>query len=461
MSGPGPERSGFNLRLRLLLATGFVLICGMAGTSWWMIHTIERIVTTNAGAVTALYVDATLTPAIQDPAIYKAEASEARAELNQLLNQGALGLEVLAFKLWDPEGQVTFSTRSGLEGRINPENPRFQTAMGGRVYAELRQVPPQAIGGTGEAPTPVLEVYSPIRSASTGQVIGVAEFYSRAAPLLAELHLVRLRSWLLVAAATLVMGALIYGVVARGDRIIAGQRQALREKISALSETVSENARLSDSVRQANARLAGLNERMLRRLSADIHDGPAQLLAYAALRHGQPGDENQVQAALEEALTELRQLCQGMALPELHRWSPASIAGRLAEAQQARSGQKIETDCSSDLPALDLEAKNCLYRFVQEGLANAARHAAGAQVQLSLKREGTGLLAEIRDHGPGFAASQPGPGLGLSGLRERVAALQGRFILQTAPGQGTLLSLWLNGSTEQSEIRPDEPPSDH
>ena len=115
MTRPLAGKAGFNLRTRFLLATGLVLLCGMAGTGWWMIHTIERIVTTNAGAVTALYVDATLTPAIHDPAGYTHADSRERAELNELLSQGALGLEVLAFKLWDPQGQITFSTRAGLE----------------------------------------------------------------------------------------------------------------------------------------------------------------------------------------------------------------------------------------------------------------------------------------------------------------------------------------------------------
>ena len=96
---------------------------------------------------------------------------------------------------------------------------------------------------------------------------------------------------------------------------------------------------------------------------------------------------------------------------------------------------------------LSAEVETVLYRAVQEALTNAARHAQASRVRIQLERKESTVAAFIEDDGQGFdregvaghEASERG--VGLLGMRERVASLEGRLRVQSRPGQGTRLSL--------------------
>lgn len=94
----------------------------------------------------------------------------------------------------------------------------------------------------------------------------------------------------------------------------------------------------------------------------------------------------------------------------------------------------------SDVPE-DLDDALCitLFRLVQEGLTNVARHAQAGQVRIELRPDDgkQQLMLSIEDDGRGMAASGGGQaGFGLTGMRERVATLHGRLQVGSAPGQG-------------------------
>jgi signal transduction histidine kinase len=79
----------------------------------------------------------------------------------------------------------------------------------------------------------------------------------------------------------------------------------------------------------------------------------------------------------------------------------------------------------------------------QEALANIRRHAGARAVQATLVY-GPGVLAvSVRDDGRGFDAAAPRDGFGIDGMRARVREAGGDFELDTAPGEGTRLSIRL------------------
>jgi len=84
-----------------------------------------------------------------------------------------------------------------------------------------------------------------------------------------------------------------------------------------------------------------------------------------------------------------------------------------------------------------------IFRALQEGLSNFARHTTELQVTVVLRTLSNTLQLEISDDGPGFDDSRAGLGdggrLGLAGMRERTLAVGGTFEVQSAPSQGVRL----------------------
>jgi signal transduction histidine kinase len=111
----------------------------------------------------------------------------------------------------------------------------------------------------------------------------------------------------------------------------------------------------------------------------------------------------------------------------------------LAQGASERTGVSITVDA----PILRLPSaiETALYRIVQEAVTNAIRHAGARNMEIRVWQEDAMVHAVVRDDGRGFDAEatmarRGDRGLGLLGMRERVDALGGRFVLRSAPGQG-------------------------
>ena len=82
-----------------------------------------------------------------------------------------------------------------------------------------------------------------------------------------------------------------------------------------------------------------------------------------------------------------------------------------------------------------------LLRVCQESLTNVNRHAYAESVWVGLRFEGARLLLSIKDNGVGFdtQAVAGNGGLGLPGMRERLASLGGELSISSQPGEGTII----------------------
>jgi signal transduction histidine kinase len=92
--------------------------------------------------------------------------------------------------------------------------------------------------------------------------------------------------------------------------------------------------------------------------------------------------------------------------------------------------------------------RTCVYRIVQEALHNCAAHAAASKVRISIRQSRERLTMEIEDDGRGFELNESGTprrssGLGLLGMRERAAALEGALSIRSRPGEGTRITVSL------------------
>jgi signal transduction histidine kinase len=200
--------------------------------------------------------------------------------------------------------------------------------------------------------------------------------------------------------------------------------------------------------------VATLNERFLRRIGSELHDGPAQELGLALLKldaligrseQSQAAPEtlqelNGIQSSLQNAQREVRAISTGLSLPQLAELSLPKTIIRAVRAHERRTGSRVALDVASLPEHASLPVKITVYRVLQESLNNAFRHAGGANQQIRAFMDGELLAVEIADEGPGFVTQPSGTfngRLGLAGMRERVESLGGMFSVTSEPGRGT------------------------
>ncbi|HTL68423.1 MAG TPA: CHASE4 domain-containing protein [Lacunisphaera sp.] len=119
----------------------------------------------------------------------------------------------------------------------------------------------------------------------------------------------------------------------------------------------------------------------------------------------------------------------------MHALAPVEIDVRIADAAAARL-----------TPAVEVQ----LLQIVREGISNAMRHGAATRITVTLRDEAEGAVLEVTDNGRGFdPAQRAGTGRGLINLGERAAEIRAALQLQSAPGQGTRLSLRLPPSGKE------------
>ncbi len=314
-------------------------------------------------------------------------------------------------------------------------------------------------------------MYIPVRERGDDRIIAVAEFYLPPREIDAQVAEARMTTWLLVTLAIVLAAVLLYGVVKRGSDTIRRQEVALSSQVDELTALLSQNAELSERVHSAAERSTTLNERSLRRVSSDLHDGPGQMLSLALLRldglqkRAERGDSPtpdeiaDVEQVLQEAMADMRTVAAGLRLPELSPMTAVAVASRAAHDHQRRSRTTVHLETHDVPEPVPLPVKIALFRALQEALSNATRHGRSEAVDVELRggkgrrRAGVpGLRLIVRDQGVGFDPATLGSvdGLGLAGIREQAQVLGGEFSLRSAAGEGTELRVWwpLDAGTE-------------
>ncbi|MBU0582996.1 MAG: sensor histidine kinase [Alphaproteobacteria bacterium] len=451
-----------SLAVQFLLAGGLVSFAAMLIVGLLVTSQIEEGVTRNSAAASALYVDSVIAPLLPDMRKATTLSGPVARALDETLSQGALGSRLVSFKLWGRDGTILYAKDKNLIGQRFPPSEELEAAWTGKVVAEFNQLDDLESATERAAGKPLLEIYNPVLQPWSGEVVAVSEFYEIATDFDRTLQKARLWSWLAVAAETLVVFTLLSAIVFRGSRMIDTQSQALKERVIGLSELLTQNRRLRLRAQQTSQRVTALNERHLRRIGADLHDGPAQLVAFAALRldsdavagpaTSQGRRRREIRAirdSLDQAMREIRSICNGLVLPHIETAELPDIL-RLAVAEhEQRTGGQVALTMAAEQRTLTPNEKICVYRFVQEALNNSARHAGGAGQAVVQHFEAGRLFIEVSDRGSGFdpAAVRP-EGLGLAGMRERVESLGGQFSVDPSES-GTTVAMSLASEEAQ------------
>ncbi len=256
------------------------------------------------------------------------------------------------------------------------------------------------------------------------------------------------RSWLSV---PLSLKGRPIGLLAFGHRqadLYTSRHAELALALAGQAAIAIENARLYE---QAQA-LASLEER--RHLARELHDSVSQALYGIALgtrtarmlldrdpkRLAEPLDY--IMNLADAGLSEMRALIFELRPEVLEAEGLVAGLTKQAEAIQVRHKLQVTVNLGEE-PDTPLTVKEALYRIAQEATHNVVKHAKATEIKLAL-HNANGLTLEIRDNGRGFDPGQSFPGhLGLRSMRERVERLQGRFEVESKPGQGTTVRVWL------------------
>jgi signal transduction histidine kinase len=184
------------------------------------------------------------------------------------------------------------------------------------------------------------------------------------------------------------------------------------------------------------------------RVAREIHDGLAQYL-FALSTHLSMLESG---AGLEELLPRMKEAAASaqqearfavLALSSASGTAPFDAAlRRYVEFLTADGMLEVELDVD---PAVSLapDEQIEIFRIVQEGLANARRHAGARQATVTIGRRAGRRLVRVEDDGRGFDGEESDGGQGLRNMKRRAAAIQAAFQLVSAPGRGTALEVTL------------------
>lgn len=212
-------------------------------------------------------------------------------------------------------------------------------------------------------------------------------------------------------------------------------------------------------VRQAMIRA---QEEERRRLSREIHDGPAQVLANAILtiqylaRLAERSELTQdqlrqelarVEAILREGLNETRQFMFALQPTTLQQYGLLRTLALYIETLRRHWPGELNVELPASLPTLTPEQELALFRVVQEALQNVQRHAHARHCWLRILSRPSEIVIEVADDGQGFRPESIVPtssgGFGLQGMRERATLVGGELTIRSEPGSGTQVRLRL------------------
>ncbi len=244
------------------------------------------------------------------------------------------------------------------------------------------------------------------------------------------------------------------GVIAAHDRLIgAGPR--FSDDDLRLAETFASRAAvavdLSERVaRNGLQRVVAAQEAERRRLARELHDETGQTLTSVTL--GLKSVEEKVEdPEVREAVAELgrqvaatmqdvRRIAVELRPKVLDDYGLESALERLTTTFASQTGIAVDLEARLGTERLPSELETALYRIVQEGLTNIAKHADPSRASVFLTPKNGNVLLVLEDDGHGFDPSSPrGGGVGLEGMRERVELLEGRLTIESSTGTGTTL----------------------
>lgn len=241
------------------------------------------------------------------------------------------------------------------------------------------------------------------------------------------------------------------------SNVLATVARRLAETYS-LKESQIQLATYQQHLRSLASELTLTEERARRRLALHLHDSIGQGLAVTklkleTLRHILPEEfrdrVGDILGLLQNIIADTRTITAEISPPILYELSFFQALVWLGDHFKKQFGldaRVIGTDADLQLGE---GVRVMLFRSVQELLTNVVKHARATSVQIGLSREGNELQVVVADNGIGLDIDQQhrypsaSGGFGIFSIRERLAHLGGRMTIDSDPGKGTRIVMWV------------------
>lgn len=192
-----------------------------------------------------------------------------------------------------------------------------------------------------------------------------------------------------------------------------------------------------------------------KRIAAELHDSLGQHLvviknlALMFLNGGNTGASQQIEdisAEASQALGQVREISYNLRPYQLDRLGLTKAVEAIVKKASAASPICFTARIDGIDGLFPKEFEINFYRIVQECVNNVIKHSRATEASIMVQRRNGSILLTISDDGQGFAPDAASPdhlhgGFGLIGISERARLLGGKSIIQSAPGQGTTISI--------------------
>jgi signal transduction histidine kinase len=225
-----------------------------------------------------------------------------------------------------------------------------------------------------------------------------------------------------------------------------------RDEIGQLGERLNQMAIQLKDLLKRRQEMAVSEER--NRLARDLHDSAKQQALAASFqlgtaitlfdREADTAKKHLIEAdhLVNSVRVELTDLIHELRPPTMNGQGFAVSLNDYSIEWAHQSGIEVNVDVQGN-NGLSLEAKQTLFRILQEALANVARHSVAQSVDVSLSYGVDVVLLTIKDDGRGFDTSVQHDGMGLNSMWERAESLKGEFTIESEPGEGTRITVTL------------------
>jgi signal transduction histidine kinase len=279
----------------------------------------------------------------------------------------------------------------------------------------------------------------------------------------------RLQAWDYLFKRNVLMLALAFAVVAF---FLAYNFRLLVAEVARTRDTEKRTRANAESYRLMSARILELQDLERRRIARELHDSVGQFLAGLKINLNQletgvridaPTLVRETVALTDCAIQEVRTISHLLHPPLLEELGFLSAARWYVDEYGKRSQVKVSLSVDEPIERLPREVEIALFRVLQESLTNVYRHAAAQSVDvrivchdghvtLTVADDGRGIPEEVLTRFRDGAAS----GIGLAGMRERLAEFGGEFRVE-ASSAGSIVQAVIptNGSTSGKEAFPD------